>query len=1425
VASTILLKAAGLITSPNLLDRPDGALSEAKNIIIKRDGIIEPSRGFKLYGTNLPSPNDRVKQLTQYRNRILRHYGNVLQYDDGSGNFSNFSGTFTETQTGLRVKSVESNGNYYFTTNTGIKKISARNGADLDNGVAVTDAGGIKAVDMQATSNYIYGNQTGFLPQDSAVAYRVVWASKDLNNNLVTGTPSQRETVYNYMTPMMIQDFLYMLVNLDNITDTTTTARISDGNYTNTLKLPITASATELRTNLISLCSKLDNDIFIADQAAVAPLQISSAVISSGVCTVTFSSGDPTQYWLANSKVFLAGFAPATGTLNGAQTLVTVTSTTIAFNTSATGAVTLSSATIYSNEYRSITQPSTIDIPTPNQQLVEIQNYMDSIIQRLQSENVNIITLANATTYIDLLDITTSSTVDIAVTIPEGVTENHFMQVYRSSIAQAELTTVLDDLTPSDELQLVYEAYPTSAELSAGEIIFTDETPDEFRGANLYTNAATGEGITQANDIPPFAKDINRFRNSIFYANTRTRHRLFINLLGVQKIIDDYNSSLNPVITIANGINDFTYSFILGIQESVDITCTSGGTISDDQYFDIPAVRGVTYRVWYDVSGSAVGPTIPSGYISVKVRITNVDTATQVADKTRDQLSLYVNDFEVSSSTGVLTVLQTEFGYVGNYNPGTVGFTGVTTEGQGEDAVDRKILLSNLTSPARSVDATARSLVRIINKNDDSPVYAYYLSGAQDVPGKILLESKDLSDNTFYVVGSSSNVGSSFNPNIEPNSDITAVTTGTTTTITNPSHGLVQGDYVLLTNTDATPLIGTMSPLDGLHQVSLVVDSNNFVLNISTSTANVRGSILKAVDSNYSENEIKVNRVYYSKFQQPEAVPITNYFDVGATDKEILRIFPLRDSLFVFKEDGLYRISGEFAPFNVSLFDSSCILKAPDSVSVANNLVYSWTTQGIVTVTESGVQIISRVIDNQILKLASANYTNFKTATWGVGYESDNSYTVWTVSEPSDEVASIAYRYSNLTNTWTTLTRSNTCGIIFSSDDKMYIGAGDTNYIEQERKNFDRTDYSNREVDTIINNNKFSGTTVILPSVTGVEVGDAFVQTQYLTIYEFNSLLKTLDNDPGIVDNNFFSTLEAVSGNNLRSKIEALATKLDNDTGVVQTDYLSTISLKTGSITATQAGNSTVITSSNHGLFTGRIVNITGTSYDGEYSVTVIDANNFSIPKKTISNTSGGTFETLNQNLKDIEQCYNKIVTKLNADTGVSFSNYMQVDTVTLMESIITNVNKVSKTITLNKNIQYTVGDVVIFKAIKSSFTYNPNTMGDPLSLKHAREATLMFNTRAVTSGTLEFSTDLLPAFIPVNFDLDGNGIFGSGNYGAGFFGGASNAAPFRTYIPRNCQRCRYISVKFSHTIARESYDILGTTITAEVGLSTRAYK
>lgn len=116
--------------------------------------------------------------------------------------------------------------------------------------------------------------------------------------------------------------------------------------------------------------------------------------------------------------------------------------------------------------------------------------------------------------------------------------------------------------------------------------------------------------------------------------------------------------------------------------------------------------------------------------------------------------------------------------------------------------------------------------------------------------------------------------------------------------------------------------------------------------------------------------------------------------------------------------------------------------------------------------------------------------------------------------------------------------------------------------------------------------------------------------------------------------------------------------------------------------------------------------------------------------------------------------------------------------------------------------------------------------MGDPINHKQIREATLMFETRTLTRGIMSFKTDLLPEFQSVPFNLDGNGIFGhTPNFGDGFFGGLSSAAPFRTYVPQQCQRCRYVVVKFEHSVAREDYRINGTTLTGRTGLSSRAFR
>jgi len=1551
MSSTVLLKAAGLNTSANLLDRPDGALTEASNVIIKRDGIIEQRRGYKIYGTQLPNALDRVKQLTTYRNRLIRHYADKLQYDsDGAGSFLAFAGSFLETQPGLRMKFIESNGNLYFTTSEGIKKLSARSASDFSmaNGYII-NAGSIKAVDFTATNVYTPNSQSAWLPQDSAVAYRVVWGYKDINNNLVLGAPSQRVVISSSLLELLNQDYMRLLNTLDSFVNASlTSARINDKNYVATLPLTLNSSASELQTSLISLTTKLDNDILYANQAVTylgetVPLQmgVGAAVIAGTTCTITFTSGTPSTYFAPGAKILLAGFSPAAGTLNGPQVVVTAGATTITFNTTATGAVTLASATINSNVFRSILPPSLPSIPATNDELVEYQNYIVEILTRLGSLPVSVISVTDQA-LVTLVDITTTSTVNLPITIPVGIDSNYFFQVYRSSVSQATGVSSFGDLVPSDELQLVYESYPTAAELAALSINFTDITPDAFRGANLYTNDSTGEGILQANDIPPFAKDINRYRNSVFYANTRTSQKLLLSLLGVTQMMADYALGIIPKITISNGTSTNTYTFVVGQQEITEITAVANVADSlDGKYFLLSSVLN-DYYVWFS-SGAAADPAI-TGRVGIKVIIPSNQTNIQVALALYNKLSTYLQDFIISAPVGAVnTINSTDVGLVTDAAAGTSGFTiNITFQGVGErvtpqitkittvaatsyvssgvadyftisTTLDQKryylyfqrgtvtdpalagyigiqiplvgsettdqvalliaaalpstyfttsvlsnvitvvntqfgecssatevvanagflvsveqigaleVLLSPNPSPAIAADQTARSFIRVINKNLGDTIYGYYLSSVFDVPGKMLFESRNIQTlDKFYVIGNNDNTGLSFNPDIGPIGTITNISAANPTILTSVAHGLINGEQIMITASDSTPKI------DGLYTVT-VLSPDTFSIPKVVDIAGTTAVFIKATDSVYSENEEKSNRIYYSKYQQPEAVPISNYFDVGSADKAILRILPLRDSLFVFKEDGLYRISGESAPFQLELFDTSFIVLAPDSVQVCNNVIYAWTTQGIQSLNESGSSIISRSIDNQILKIQSDNYISFKTATWGVGYESDNSYTVYTTINMLDSVATIGYRFSTLTNTWTNIDKTTTCGVINSFDDKMYLGAADVAYIEQERKSFSRLDYADREIASVISSNKMHDNTIILASVTGISVGDVIVQDQTLGITHFNILLNKLDMDSGVIDSDYFSTLGLLTGDSPRVALDFLAQKIDADTGVTGTSFYSTIQNKNGVIIGNTFTDSTIIESTAHGLITGRSVTIDSSnsipSINGQYIVTVIDPNHFSIPKSVTYPGTTGNWQTNVTNFNDLQASYNFIVNALNTDTGVSFSNYSLITYNTLQESIITAINTITKKITLNVTLQYLVGDITIFKAIESKFTYSPTTMGDPLMLKHIREATLMFENRAFSGGIMSFASDLLPAFQDVPFTLSGNGAFGYIPFGDGSFGGVANSAPFRTYVPRQCQRCRYLLVKFTHKTAREDYRLVGVTLTGEVGKSTRAYR
>lgn len=254
-----------------------------------------------------------------------------------------------------------------------------------------------------------------------------------------------------------------------------------------------------------------------------------------------------------------------------------------------------------------------------------------------------------------------------------------------------------------------------------------------------------------------------------------------------------------------------------------------------------------------------------------------------------------------------------------------------------------------------------------------------------------------------------------------------------------------------------------------------------------------------------STNDDRQNGIAISKPGQPEAVPLYSWVPAGSANKPIRRGVALRDSTFIFKGgDGIFRLTGnDFQSIVVSLFDGSKNLAAYDSPAVFDNQIYCFVDQGIGAVSEQGVQIISKPIENQILVVSQ--FSNFKDNTFGVGYDSDRKYYFWTVADSADTYPSICYVWNSITATWTTNDLSRSCGIVNSGTNKLYMGNPVNKYIYVERKSFTYLDYADESYPITIT--AVNGNVLSVASATNIEVGDAIRQGLRISVVEeINSL-------------------------------------------------------------------------------------------------------------------------------------------------------------------------------------------------------------------------------------------------------------------------------------------------------------------------------
>lgn len=1416
----------GLYTFGNELSFPEGSLEVADNVVIDEDGIVKPRRGFKDIGQELPVISQRVKQHLSYKKNLIRHYGTTLEWLNGEV-FSQFSGVYEQLSSDTRIKFQEANSNLYFTTKKGVMKISAKSANDfLTTPNYITPAGVPKAIDIYGTPVY---SESGYLPPQSKVAYKVLFGKKDFNNNLLLGAATSRFVVSNiskdiftfertFLTYKQDENFVAQrtVVTCSNVNNTYETNTVNPNSYIlidnaenenkyilwfdkGTGIAPVVSGYTNIRIDLQSLGSSDPVGPAIVSQvASFGGLNGINLTISGNILTFTNTTagislgvrpvgGDADNLGPVGAWAFTVA---ETGTVSryikkfftvntldkkycvyygNSQTIDTVpedpsldsgyefigiqiannspksyiaTRTSAVLSTVIASSFSIEASTSGANPFVSLTSINGGNIPDST------QGNITTSVMEVSIVNQGAVTSGK------------NANVELTFTIPENIDNTFFYRIYRTAyISSLELEIPFDQLDPGEECFLVYEEGVTQP--SGSKITIIDSTPESFRqtGEPLYENPESGDGTLSANNVPPVAVDITNYNGYTFYSNTSNNHSFSLDILSIDSLTADLSK-----IQISNQFLSKKYEFVGKKQITRITTSTKSDTkvhtpINEDSYIVLYSADNETKYIVYFDDGTGSAPEV-SDAILVRVNISELLLTDYVAEVMAISLSQFP-DFSIETQGNDVIITNIENGSsiettTPNEDPVLDIGTGwvIDTEqlGEGEDLLNGKILLSAFPSVGIKIEKTARSIVDVINADSSSPINGFYVSGQNDIPGKIQFEAKDTSQGEFYISIESGNT-TDFIPELPELivgtiTDVYQISTGVTG-LEIVGHDFVEGEEVFFNLPNTIPVI------NGKYKVS-VIDSNNIQIDAVFSMGDSTGSSYFFPFAT-SDNSAIPNRLMFSKRNQPEAVPRLNYIDIGTRDEPIKRILALRDNLFIMKTDGIFMLSGyDSRYFTVRQLDTERI-GVPDSAQVLNNQIYMMSTNSILTINESSPSIISRMIENKIRDVVDF-CPNFDSIGFGVAYDDDRSYTIWLPEDSTDEIATQAFRYNILTRSWTRWTKSATCGLVVGVTQRLYIGDGDRAVTMVERKKKDRTDQADRNFDVFLNIESFIDGRYRLSSVEDIEVGDVITQTQVVSVDLYNMLLD----------------------------------KLNIDTGLPSTDYDSLVCKTADNIAS---------------LLTSLNLKLIDDDSSGTVTMHVFD----------------------NTDWDQLVVSFNELMDELNdLNCVTTFKDYQKATRPVEYEYIVESVNVVQNEVTFNIETNIVQGTLVVYKQIKSEIIFNPTHFGNPSSWKQVSMGYVLFDQNNFYRMKLEYNTDLSASYEGSWFDGKGSGFWGSRDWGFtrnnNYWGGDGNDAPRRSIIPRNKQRCRYIKPRITHSTARDFFRINGIAFAVRE-YSNRAYK
>ena len=499
------------------------------------------------------------------------------------------------------------------------------------------------------------------------------------------------------------------------------------------------------------------------------------------------------------------------------------------------------------------------------------------------------------------------------ISIPDGVTVNHKLEVYRSS--QVALA-----VTPPEDFQLCYQVNPTAEEIAAGTLLFEDIMPDGFKGAFLYTNT-TQEGLAQANEQPPLCKAMDKYRGYVFFADVTGLARLYSALIATVNITAGAST-----LTLDDDTNTLTMGCVTEVVGKTVI-----GTANIDGLVEIQTNIAHDWFAGEYVNVYGVLGTVEANGTWEIFAVTAADKFT-LAD------SAYVNAWEAGAGQGVDQYV--DYGATPRFIKYTTG------------------------TAAQNIDNTARSIIKTINlATGNSWWYAYYTSSVTDPPGKFVITGRVNDNVQFHLIADSTATGSSFSP---------AIPTAGTTYISNSSayrNGLMyskeqQAEHVPLVNilyagSQNDPILRII----GLKDSLIIIKQNDGIYRLTGTSPS--SFLLTELDGTckclQKESVAKGDNAVFMMSNQGRVKISDSGVEVIGRDNEYQDLKPTRNANFATTGFGWYYPTEKNYYLSTMNDENSTTF---DTVSVYNTFTLAWTDRAYGVYTNDTQIRCAKVIDD-----------------------------------------------------------------------------------------------------------------------------------------------------------------------------------------------------------------------------------------------------------------------------------------------------------------------------------------------------------------------------------------------------------------------------------------------------------------------------